>query len=94
MEQYLNMISIPIITIIVYWIITIIKTAVNNCEKFHRFIPLTACVLGIACGIIAFYTVSDFLPTKNIVVAMVLGGASGLSATGTNQIIKQMTKDK
>jgi hypothetical protein len=28
------------------------------------------------------------------VVAIIIGGASGLSATGTNQIIKQLTKDK
>jgi hypothetical protein len=30
--------------------------------------------------------------TQNLLVAIVLGAASGLSATGTNQIAKQLTK--
>lgn len=29
-----------------------------------------------------------------VLVAILVGGASGLAATGTNQIYKQLTKDK
>lgn len=29
--------------------------------------------------------------TENILVAIVLGAASGLSATGTNQVVKQLS---
>jgi len=32
------------------------------------------------------------IETQNILVAIVLGAASGLSATGTNQVVKQLTK--
>mgnify|MGYP001065304439 FL=1 len=92
MEQSLQSLSVPIITLIVYWLIAIIKIVVNNNEKFSRFIPLLACTLGIACAVIAYFGAPEFLPTKNIVVATVLGGASGLSATGTNQIFKQLAK--
>jgi RsiW-degrading membrane proteinase PrsW (M82 family) len=92
MEQSLQALSVPIITVIVYWIITIIKISVNNNEKFCRFIPLLACVLGVTLAIVAYFTVPEVLPTKNLVVAIVLGGASGLSATGTNQIFKQLGK--
>lgn len=92
MEQALQAVSVPIITIIVYWIIAIIKTAVNNNESFNRFIPLLACALGAVCGVIAYFGAPSFLPSDNLIIAIVIGGASGLSATGTNQIFKQLGK--
>ena len=92
MEQYLNLISVPAIAAIVYWVINIIKHAVGENEKFKKFIPLIAAALGIVCGIICYYAAPSIIPAPNIVVAIVIGGASGLSATGTNQIIKQLGK--
>lgn len=92
MEQYLNLISVPAIAAIVYWMINIIKHAVGENEKFKKFIPLIAAVLGVVCGIICYYAVPSIIPAPNIVVAIVIGGASGLTATGTNQIIKQLGK--
>lgn len=94
MEQYLNLISVPAIAAIVYWVINIIKHAVGENEKFKKFIPLIAAALGVICGIICYYAVPSIIPAPNIVVAIVIGGASGLTATGANQIIKQLgTKD-
>ncbi len=92
MEQYLNLISVPAIAAVVYWFINIVKHAVGENEKFKRFIPLIAAMLGIVCGIICYYAVPSIIPAENIVVAIVIGGASGLTATGTNQIIKQLGK--
>ena len=40
MEQYLNLISVPAIAAVVYWVINIIKHAVGENEKFKRCIPL------------------------------------------------------
>lgn len=92
MEQYLNLISVPAIAVVVYWVINIIKHAVGENEKFKKFIPLIAAALGVVCGIICYYAVPSIIPAENIVVAIVIGGASGLTATGTNQIIKQLGK--
>lgn len=92
MEQYLNLISVPAIAAVVYWVINIIKHAVGENEKFKRFIPLIAAGLGIVCGIVCYYALPSIIPAPNIVVAIVIGGASGLTATGTNQIIKQLGK--
>lgn len=92
MEQYLNLISVPAIAAIVYWVINIIKHAVGENEKFKKFIPLIAAALGVVCGIICYYAVPSIIPAPNIVVAIVIGGASGLTATGANQIIKQLGK--
>ena len=70
------------------------KYTFNNSEKFKRLIPLLAAFLGVIIGIISFYLVPSIIPTDNVVVAIVLGGASGLSATGVNQVLKQLTKTK
>jgi hypothetical protein len=94
MEQYLELISVPAIVVVVYFIIEIIKKAVGNNETLNRFIPLIAAALGIVCGIVCYYAIPSIIPASNVVVAIIIGGASGLSATGTNQIIKQLTKDK
>ena len=49
--------TIPALAAIVYTIIDIVKTAMGGDEKFKRFIPLIACILGAVCGVIAFYFV-------------------------------------
>ena len=83
--------TIPALAAIVYTLIDITKTAMGGDEKFKRFIPLIACVLGAVCGVVAFYFVPGTMGTENLLVAIVLGAASGLSATGTNQVVKQLT---
>lgn len=40
MESYLELVSVPAIAAVVYWIIAIIKYAVKENETFKRFIPL------------------------------------------------------
>ena len=83
--------TIPALAAIVYTIIDIAKTALGGDERFKRFIPLIACILGAGCGVVAFYCVPGVMETENLLVALILGAASGLSATGANQIGKQLT---
>lgn len=92
MYDFFEVTAIPALAAIVYTIIDIAKTAMGGDDKFKRFIPLIACVLGAICGVVAFYFVPGVMKTQNLLVAIVLGAASGLSATGTNQIAKQLTK--
>lgn len=91
MTNFTDITTIPALAAIVYTIIDIAKTAMGGDERFKRFIPLIACVLGAICGVVAFYFVPGVLDTQNFLVALVLGAASGLSATGANQIGKQLT---
>lgn len=93
MEQYLELISVPAIAAVVYWVVNLIKYAVGEKETFKRFIPLIATALGIVCGVVCFFLIPTIVPADNVLVAIVIGGASGLTATGTNQIIKQLTKN-
>jgi hypothetical protein len=88
----LEIISVPVITIIVYWTINIIKYAVKDNETFKRFIPLISAALGSVLGVISFYAVPEIIFSQNVFVALITGGASGLSATGCNQLIKQLSK--
>lgn len=83
--------TIPAIAAIVYTIIDIVKTAVGGTEKFKRFIPLISCALGAIIGIVTYFCVPGVMETQNVLVAIVIGAASGLSATGTNQAVKQLT---
>ena len=92
MTYFNEVATIPALAAIVYTIIDITKTALGGDEKFRRFIPLISCVLGAVCGVVAFYCVPGVMETQNLLVAIVLGAASGLSATGTNQAVKQLTK--
>lgn len=92
MEQYLELISVPAIAAVVYWVINIIKYAVGNSEKFKKFIPIVAAVLGAVCGVVCYFAIPSIVPAENLLVAIVIGGASGLTATGANQVVKQLTK--
>lgn len=87
-----TIVTIPTIAAIVYSLIDIVKTACGGDEKFKRFIPLISAALGAVIGIIAFYFVPGLIETENVLVALVIGGASGLSATGVNQAVKQLVK--
>lgn len=91
--ENIQIISVPIIAMLVYWTINIIKYTINNNEKFKRFIPLVSAGMGVVFGIVAFYTTPDIMPANNILMAVLIGGSSGLTATGTNQIFKQLNKN-
>ena len=92
MENYVYAVSVPAISAIVYWIINLIKYTVKNQEKIKRFLPLIAASLGVVIGVAAFYAAPGAVPASNPLVAAVIGGASGLSATGMTQVIKQLGK--
>ena len=92
MNTFHEAVAIPALAAIVYTIIDITKTAMGGTEKFNRFIPLISCVLGALYGVVALYCVPGVFDTQKLLLAIVLGAASGLSATGTTQIAKQLTK--
>ncbi len=96
MSEYLNSVSIPVIVTIVYVVIDLIKTTIapyqKLSEKLSHFYPLLAVALGIITAAIMFYAVPDSISTTNLLVALAIGAASGLTAVGTNQVVKQIAK--
>lgn len=61
-------------------------------EKWLAFIPLIASVIGGLLGVIIFYVAPQIIIASNVWLALVVGLCSGLSATGTNQLFKQLKK--
>lgn len=92
MEELLTGASVPAIAAVVYFVVEIIKHATNYSERVLRLVPPIAAIIGIICGAIAYFAIPQIVPTDNFVVALVIGAASGLTATGFNQIIKQSRK--
>lgn len=93
MENIIEITSVPVIVAIVYAALALYKHFVTA-EKWVRLIPVWAALLGVALGIVAFYAIPEIMPADNVLVAILIGGASGLAATGGNQIYKQLTKGK
>ncbi len=85
-------VTVPIIISVVYAVIALLKKETHGSEKVLKRLPLIAAILGAVLGAIAFFAIPDMIPANNAFAAILIGAASGLAATGTNQIFKQMTK--
>lgn len=92
MEEYLGSISVPAIAAAVLLIVKLISRAVGENEKFERFVPLMSAGLGVIFGVVCFYAVPTIIPANNVVVAIFIGGASGFTAIGAEQMVKTMGK--
>lgn len=78
--------TVVAITVIVYIVGLIVKaTSLGN-----KWIPVICGLSGIVLGIAALYIgVPDF-PATDPLTAAAVGAASGLAATGADQIVKQL----
>ena len=89
----LEIICVPVIVALVYVLIELFKKFVaKDNEKLIRFIPLIALGLGAILGIVFYFACPSIILASNWFIAILVGGASGLSATGCNQIFKQLKK--
>ena len=95
MESALEIISVPVIVGIVYFVMAVYKTLVKNAPAiWTSLIPVWAAVLGIGLGILAYYCVPEVMPAENVLVAVLIGLSSGLGAVGVHQVGKQIGKAK
>ena len=89
----IEIICVPVIVALVFVIMEIYKKFIAKENKILvAIIPIIGGVLGIIFGIICFYAIPSIIPATNILTAILIGGASGLSATGCYQIFKQLKK--
>ena len=80
--------TVAAITAIVY----IIGLIVKSTKLDNKWIPAICGVSGIALGVVGLLIgVPDF-PATDYLTAAAVGGASGLAATGIDQVVKQFTK--
>lgn len=83
-----EIVTVPVIVGFCYLVGYLVKLFKN--EKLNDFIPGICIVIGIVLGLVSFYTIPDLVPASNWLAAAVIGGFSGLSATGVNQVVKKL----
>ena len=83
--------SIPIIVVLCYIIGEIYEVIFRKKKEAKKLIPIVMAIVGGILGILIYLTNPEIIfKAENIWIAIVVGIASGESATGTNQIIKQI----
>ena len=64
---------------------------IKNSPIDNKWIPVIVGVGGGVIGVVAFLTGMPDFPATDIITAIAVGITSGLSATGADQIAKQLT---
>lgn len=86
--EILGIASVGVITALVYVLAEVLKnTKINN-----KWIPSLCGAFGIPLGAVGYFVMADF-PASDVLSACAVGAASGLAATGINQIIKQLKRE-
>jgi hypothetical protein len=83
----MDLIGIPAIVVISYMITETFKMFINK-----KYLPIVAGISGGMLGVLSFVLQIDIMPATDIITALAIGIISGLAATGSNQIIKQIKK--
>ena len=87
--------SVPIIVLCCYMIGEIYKIIFKKNTKKYKLIPILVAIFGGVLGVVIFYTAPIVIfNVDNVYSALTIGIMSGFSSTGTNQIIKQIFKEK
>ena len=87
--EFMGVAGVAAIGVIAY----LIGEAVKISPADNKYIPVICGTAGALLGVAAMYTVPEF-PAGDIINAIAVGIVSGLSATGADQIAKQMKKEK
>ena len=88
----MNTKGITFIIVCVYLISEIYKVIFKKKSKAYKLIPVLSSLLGALLGCVMYMTNNELINVTNIYDALLIGVISGNSATGTNQIIKQIFK--
>ena len=85
----MDYVGIPVIVVISYILGEIYKTVFTT-DNARRFIPIFMVIVGGCLGIAVYFTSPQIISVETFWDAALVGIVSGASATGTNQIIKQL----
>jgi len=83
-----EIVTVPVIVGFCYLVGYIIKLFKD--EKLNDFIPGICAIVGVILGLVSFYTIPNLIPASDWLTASVIGGFSGLAATGVNQVVKKL----
>lgn len=80
--------TVAAITALVY----IVGVGIKATKMDNKWIPVICGALGIVLGIVAYAVKIPDFPAYDPITAAAVGGVSGLSATGINQAVRQLTE--
>ena len=87
--------SVPIIVVCSYLAGEIYKIIFKNNKETYKIIPVITSLFGGLLGVLIYFTNKEIIfNVNNVYSALLIGITSGSSATGTNQIIKQLYKER
>ena len=87
--------SVPIIVVCCYIVGEIYKVLFKNKQETYKLIPILVAITGGLLSVLIYLTSPELIfNVDNLWGALGIGIVSGASSTGTNQIIKQIFKNK
>ena len=91
----MDFVSVPIIVLICYMIGEIYKVLFKQKQELYKLIPIIVAFIGGMLGVLIYITTPEMIfNVNNLWNALLIGIMSGSSATGTNQIVKQIYRNK
>ena len=85
--------SVPIIVLCSYIVGEIYKVIFKRKKDGYKLIPVLVAIVGGVLGVLIYLTSPEMIfNVDNVWVALGIGIISGFSATGTNQVVKQLIK--
>ena len=85
--------SVPIIVLCSYIVGEIYKVIFKRKKDAYKLIPILVAIVGGVLGVLIYLTSPEMIfNVDNLWIALGIGIISGFSATGTNQVIKQLFK--
>ena len=82
--------SIPAVAALCFGFVELLKHALHNDRKVKNAYPLISTILGTVLGVIVYLVEPSFMATDSLLSSALVGMASGLSATGSNEIIQRI----
>lgn len=80
--------TVPIIVVACYLIVQAIKATPLN----SKWYPIVSGSVGAVIALVLYFAVPEFIGISSWISALIVGVASGLAATGSNQVFKQLYK--
>ena len=85
--------SVPIIVLCSYIVGEIYKVIFKRKKDAYKLIPILVAIVGGVLGVLIYLTSPEMIfNVDNLWIALGIGIISGFSATGTNQVVKQLFK--
>ena len=85
--------SVPIIVSCSYIVGEIYKVIFKRKKDAYKLIPILVALVGGVLGVLIYLTSPEMIfNVDNVWIALGIGIISGFSATGTNQVVKQLIK--